>query len=340
MGSARQRSEWSAGSEDLVGSIELRLVFEKPTPAARVLSALATALPGFSMSAASASVEPSARGPNEANLIPDFEPRFPWWCPDFPNDGDLYARISVCNDSALTAESPRVRLLSITPDPLQKNHLPSDLIPKGLDPPKIISARSAPLYWDVFWYHAGEYQLATVEWAGRAKLLLQPGQDYMFEVEVSAANAPTNIARFCLRMEHNQRFPTFAFVGANITMPRKPPNPLPKPTPPVLELHGGHPDATSTRGETVSAAPDFWLSEDNRSATWRGEQLGFTPRQGEIVRMLYVASRQPVRELSQDYLLGKTGSEGLTLRDVFRRSKAWKRLIVQGSTRGMYRLDI
>ena len=61
-----------------------------------------------------------------------------------------------------------------------------------------------------------------------------------------------------------------------------------------------------------------------------------------LVHFLFESHQNGTAELSQEYILDRIGSEGdtLTLRDVFRNSPAWRTLVVQGSRRGMYRLNL
>jgi hypothetical protein len=86
----------------------------------------------------------------------------------------------------------------------------------------------------------------------------------------------------------------------------------------------------------------FQISEDCRSAVLDGNHYSFTSRQAQVVELLLEAYQQKTMELSQEYIIDRIGSESdtLTLRDIFRHSKAWNTLIIPGSRRGMYRLNI
>ncbi len=92
----------------------------------------------------------------------------------------------------------------------------------------------------------------------------------------------------------------------------------------------------------TKVADDFHMSEDSRTAVLHGVSYVLTPRQAQVVDVLYENYKQGMPELSQERILDRIGSESdkLTLRDIFRNSDAWNTLIVSGSRRGMYRLNI
>lgn len=108
------------------------------------------------------------------------------------------------------------------------------------------------------------------------------------------------------------------------------------------------PPATVAPAEHLPSG--FRHSVDFKSAYWAGERFTFTPRQAQAVQMLYDAWHNGTPELGQDAILEKLGSMGRNkigggtlprqLRDHFRRSPAWKKLIIQGERRGTYRLAL
>lgn len=87
-------------------------------------------------------------------------------------------------------------------------------------------------------------------------------------------------------------------------------------------------------------AEEFNHSEDYRSIRWRGESYSLTSRQAQVVEMLWQAHHQGSLEVSKDYILEKLGSPSSRLRDSFRRSELWGHVIVPGSKRGTYRLNL
>jgi hypothetical protein len=56
--------------------------------------------------------------------------------------------------------------------------------------------------------------------------------------------------------------------------------------------------------------------------------------------MLYHASSSGTPELGQDYILEALGTPASRLRDTFKNSKLWRTLIVVGTKRGTYRLNL
>lgn len=239
-------------------------------------------------------VDPMSSDGGRANLILDFQPRFPWWCPDFPNQGQLYARVSAYNESTVAAQHPRVRLLSITPDPLLKNHLPADLMAKGGVTPQVVNPRSDPLHWDIFWTDEGTYHLATLEWFG-VELMLQPEQDYIFEIEVSAANAPANTIQLKLRLDPTEPFPQFQRRTMTVNVPDGPPR---LPSPPVS--HRDPPLGTEVPPSPVAAAPNApRLIFARRGDTWDVGQRGRTHAIRHVKGLTYISYliRNPNRDI-------------------------------------------
>jgi hypothetical protein len=96
----------------------------------------------------------------------------------------------------------------------------------------------------------------------------------------------------------------------------------------------------------VAPKPDgkkmFSHSEDFRSWQVNDDYFVLTTRQTQVAEVLFEAYENKTPELSSEYILDRIGSESdsATLRDIFRNSKAWNNLIVKGSRRDMYRLNL
>ena len=89
------------------------------------------------------------------------------------------------------------------------------------------------------------------------------------------------------------------------------------------------------------AAGDTWrLSADFRTARSSDDRLDLTPSQARAVEIFHRQLLLGDEELSQHYVLEQAEVDSKTLYQVFRRSRAWGRLIVAGSARGMFRLDV
>lgn len=95
---------------------------------------------------------------------------------------------------------------------------------------------------------------------------------------------------------------------------------------------------------TVGASADFHHSEDFRSVSVAGRGFALTPRQAEVVQILYRAHRNRTPELGWPQICAqlrtKIDSYPERLTDIFKRSAAWGKLIVPGKTRGSYRLNL
>jgi hypothetical protein len=94
----------------------------------------------------------------------------------------------------------------------------------------------------------------------------------------------------------------------------------------------------------AGASPDFHHSEDFRSVSVGDREFALTPRQAEVIQILYRAHRNRTPELGwaqiRAQLSTKIDSYPERLTDIFKRSDAWKELIVSGRTRGSYRLNL
>jgi 7-cyano-7-deazaguanine synthase in queuosine biosynthesis len=97
----------------------------------------------------------------------------------------------------------------------------------------------------------------------------------------------------------------------------------------------------------MSVAPDamvvadgFRHSSDFRSITFQHEEYTLTPRQAQIVEILYEARSQETPEIGQDTILVRIDAPvGTRLRDLFRDSPLWQTLVVRGKRKGTVRLN-
>ena len=71
-----------------------------------------------------------------------------------------------------------------------------------------------------------------------------------------------------------------------------------------------------------------------------GIEFHLTPPQAHCLRLLHEAYLRGTPELRGDFLLEEAESKSSKMSDVFKRSPAWKTLIVQGERKGAYRLDL
>jgi hypothetical protein len=79
-------------------------------------------------------------------------------------------------------------------------------------------------------------------------------------------------------------------------------------------------------------------SPDFRSINWHGTVYGFTEMQAACVRLLWAAWEEGTLDVEQGVLLSAAGTESVRISEVFRGNPAWGGLIIQGATRGTYRL--
>jgi hypothetical protein len=84
----------------------------------------------------------------------------------------------------------------------------------------------------------------------------------------------------------------------------------------------------------------FRIGVDGRAVWFLGAEHVVTPRQAQVVQLLYDARTNRTPSLGQDYLLEQIGSPGARLRDLFRGSSLWGTLIVRGGGKGTFRLSI
>jgi len=109
----------------------------------------------------------------------------------------------------------------------------------------------------------------------------------------------------------------------------------------LKHLEEGRVEGAKDRKEAASDSPEIVFSPDYRIVTLMGKDFHLTEAQAEIVKILDEAHRTGVKELSQEYILVEAGLGSTRLRDVFRsRKEVWQALLVRGSGRDMYRLDL
>jgi 7-cyano-7-deazaguanine synthase in queuosine biosynthesis len=84
---------------------------------------------------------------------------------------------------------------------------------------------------------------------------------------------------------------------------------------------------------------DFRHSPDFTTVVSKGTPYSLTPQQAQIVKLLNQAYENKAPELSQAYILAELKLPGTQLRDTFKKSEAWGRLVVRGRRRSTYRLN-
>jgi hypothetical protein len=102
----------------------------------------------------------------------------------------------------------------------------------------------------------------------------------------------------------------------------------------LLSLH----DAMASGQRDLDEGFDH--SDDFRSVRAAGREFSFTPLQAEVVKILYRAHRNRASEVGWPDIRVQLDSEAQRMRDIFKRSDAWGTLIVQGRTKGSYRLNL
>jgi len=84
----------------------------------------------------------------------------------------------------------------------------------------------------------------------------------------------------------------------------------------------------------------FKSSLDFSSVVVKGERYTFTQTQSLAIQVLYKAYENGTYDLHQGTILHETMSKCTRLRDIFRVSPAWGKLIVPGERKGTFRLKI
>ncbi|MCK6465093.1 MAG: hypothetical protein L6Q93_09670, partial [Phycisphaerae bacterium] len=79
-------------------------------------------------------------------------------------------------------------------------------------------------------------------------------------------------------------------------------------------------------------------SSDFRSVQWHGVDYTFTATQAAIVKQLWEAYENGTPDVGGDTLLVNAESDTRRMADVFKKHPAWGSMIVEGTTKGTYRL--
>ncbi len=90
----------------------------------------------------------------------------------------------------------------------------------------------------------------------------------------------------------------------------------------------------------VASKAKFTHSPDFRTVTLNGETYHLTSRGAQATQILHDAREQGTPELGTHYILEQLGTKNSRLRDTFKRSHAWGKLIVAGERRGTVRLNL
>lgn len=93
---------------------------------------------------------------------------------------------------------------------------------------------------------------------------------------------------------------------------------------------GAKPEAAGRKPRRHS--PDF------RSVHWDGTDHAFTANQAAIVKQLWEAYENGTPDVGGDTLLVGADADTKQIKDVFKKHPAWRSMIVEGSTKGTYRL--
>jgi hypothetical protein len=130
-----------------------------------------------------------------------------------------------------------------------------------------------------------------------------------------------------------------------------------KPSDPVSAVHAalrgdaGRPkvsvviitDDGTSRGRPIGFVTPWDMlltySDDFRDIKWQGQSFGLTPRQAEVVRLLYRAYENGTPQLSDKFICAALHTSESRLRDTFRKSKVWGTLIIPGNRPGTRRLN-
>ncbi len=88
------------------------------------------------------------------------------------------------------------------------------------------------------------------------------------------------------------------------------------------------------------ATSNFQHSNDYRSVVFGGQQHTLTSQQAHVVKMLHQAYSSGTPDLGKDYILEELETPASRLRDTFKSSRLWGTLIVTGTKRGTYRLNL
>lgn len=104
-----------------------------------------------------------------------------------------------------------------------------------------------------------------------------------------------------------------------------------------IRLHSGHQvlhPVPMDRQQRRTHSPCF------RSVCWCGVVYSLTGTQAAIVRILWESWEHGAPEVSADHLLESVDSQTGRLRDLFARNPAWGNLIVPGTSKGTWKLNV
>jgi hypothetical protein len=89
-----------------------------------------------------------------------------------------------------------------------------------------------------------------------------------------------------------------------------------------------------------SKETEFCASPDYHSVLFKGKVYSFGAMQAKAIQILHESFKNGTPEVGQAYVLEKVESKSDNLRDLFKKSDAWRTLIVAGDTQGNFRLNI
>lgn len=93
----------------------------------------------------------------------------------------------------------------------------------------------------------------------------------------------------------------------------------------------------------VSAEPlseRFKASDDYRFVVLRGDEFALTPAQARVVQYLHEHQRRGTPEVSEKQILDRLDVYSRRVQYLFKDSPAWGRLVIRGSTKGTFRLNL
>jgi hypothetical protein len=96
----------------------------------------------------------------------------------------------------------------------------------------------------------------------------------------------------------------------------------------------------SFKEEEISTDSGFKHSPDFRAIFWEGKEYALTPRQAQVVEILYCAYQNGTPSIGQHTILDELDSPSSRLRDTFKKSPLWDTLIIQGIGQGTRRLNL
>ena len=91
----------------------------------------------------------------------------------------------------------------------------------------------------------------------------------------------------------------------------------------------------------IAESETFKHSQDFRSINKNGKKFTLTPKQTQVIQILFKAQERKTPEMSQPYIIEEVSPDTSTrrVRDLFKNNiAAWKALIEQGSKKGTIRL--